>query len=79
MDGAVTFPHYPLSPEEDEDFIHERPRPTYEEECAGTGHPYYGDEADCEFGRLHVDGEPCECGRCYCGFRRYVRGGPTDA
>lgn len=50
-------------------------RPTDEELCGGGGHPYYGDEADCEDGRLHGAGEPCWCGRCYCGERRYHRGG----
>lgn len=50
------------------------PQPTAEDYCAGEGHLYHGDEADCEDGRLH-NGKPCECGRCYCGFKRYQRGG----
>lgn len=73
----MSEPHYPLSPEEEDEFRFELQRPTPEEECAGMGHAYYGDEADCEHGTLHVAGEPCECGRCYCGYRRYVRGGSS--
>lgn len=61
--------------EEEYRFLYEQldQQPTDEEVCAGTGHPFYGVEADCEDGKLHADGEPCECGRCYCGFKRYHR------
>lgn len=53
--------------------------PTYEDQCRGEGHPYYGTEANCEDGRLHADGEPCLCGRCYCGAKRYDRTGSVVA
>lgn len=52
-----------------------QPAPTDAELCAAAGHGYYGDEADCEGGRLHRPGEACQCGRCYCGERRYAHGG----
>ncbi len=55
-------------------FLYEQQdHPTDEELCAGAGHAYYGNEFDCEDGKLHKKGEECECGRCYCGVKRYHR------
>lgn len=44
-----------------------RSGPTIEEECAGHGHAYYGDDGPPPHGE----------GRCYCGQRTYPFGGPT--
>lgn len=51
------------------------PGPTEAEYCASGGHGFYGTEWDCENGAQHRADEPCRCGRCYCGERRYDRHG----
>lgn len=40
----------------------QQPEPTVEDYCADGGHGYYGDDGDV--------------GRCYCGEKRYPKGGP---
>lgn len=41
---------------------------TEADECEGRGHAYYGDDPSAPEGMA---------GRCYCGARRYLTGGPV--
>lgn len=59
------FPCYRCIEESAEsDYAPEPPEPTTEDICSMQGHLYEGDDEDG--------------GRCYCGAKRYPRGGPKD-
>jgi hypothetical protein len=55
-----------------DDPAYQRARAAYDDDqCAGEGHPYYGDD-----GEVGADGQDA-LGRCFCGHVTYPTGGPV--